>query len=218
MIVLCLPWLNVSLSQSQHSWSAADPTAAVITADDLRATGLIRAWSQHTQYYVSYFNATTADTMTADQLKLMTICWEPLSPHCCAVVSLRAQFVSDNPLNPVRFSYFTVAMQRNAQWGCNATLMSRHQRLLTPVCHAELASCVLQGEEEGLNHGRISVQPFLLFKIRELSGSNLDIYNHQRIWIGQPSELMLRGKWDISLVDQTQKLFPSSYLGTTQVG
>ena len=94
------------------------------------------------------------------------LCCCVIALHCCAVVSLRAQsdFVSDDaPTTPVRFSYFTVAMQGNAPIAmgmqCNAHV-SPAASFDTSVCHAELAVYCKGREEEGLDHGSINCTTF----------------------------------------------------------
>ena len=45
---------------------------------------MMTAWSKCARYIIDSWS----NLMTGDQLNQVTICCEPLSPHCCAVVSL----------------------------------------------------------------------------------------------------------------------------------
>ena len=141
------------------------------------ALDMMTVWSTRTRYDDSLVKVDpiynwqliqSDDRWPVDQLKQVTICWEPLSPHCCDVVSLHCIVVllchcEHSRTSCLRFSYFTVAMQGKAPISmgmqCNAHV-SPAASFDTSVCHAELAVYCKGREEEGLDHGSINCTTF----------------------------------------------------------
>lgn len=113
-------------------------------------------WWQHGQSALDMMTVESGDNI------LGTV-ESPLS--CCCVIAV----VSDNAPTPVRFSYFTVAMQSNAPISMGMQCkghVSPATSFDTTVCHAELAVYCKGREEEGLNCGWINCTTFLLLKSR----------------------------------------------------
>ena len=186
-------------SSSEGNWS-----------DQSMATALPILWQ--------LIQCETADMMTADQLKLMTICREPLSPHCCAVVTLRARlgFVSDKPGALLLFHSTGDAtrMQCNAHVWPSASFDTSS----SVSCWAGCSPVYCKGRE-GWMMAESMFNFFLLFKRRELSGSNwiftttrgYESDSHQS-WRWERNEIYpWLGSLNTSILSsglcQTQKLF-----------